>query len=53
MNNRRKEAHSVKPKILLVDDEDHILKQMRWALGSDYEVLTSTNEGEALAIFEN
>jgi two-component system NtrC family response regulator len=43
----------VKAKILLVDDEDNILKQMRWALDSDYEVLTSTNEAEALAIFEN
>jgi two-component system NtrC family response regulator len=43
----------VKPKILLVDDEQHILKQMRWALDPDYEVLTSTSEGEALGVFEN
>jgi two-component system, NtrC family, response regulator len=42
----------VNPKILLVDDEENILKQMRWALESDYEVLTSSVEGEAMSIFE-
>lgn len=40
------------PKILLVDDEENILKQMRWALESDYQVLTSSIEGEAMSIFE-
>ena len=42
----------VKPKILLVDDEASILKQMRWALESDYEVFTSSDETEAQHIFE-
>jgi two-component system, NtrC family, response regulator len=42
----------VKPKILLVDDEENILKQMQWALESDYRVLTTSNEGEALTLFE-
>ena len=41
------------PKILLVDDEENILKQMRWALESDYQVFTSSVEGEATNIFEN
>ena len=40
------------PKILLVDDEENILKQMRWALESDYQVFTSGVEGEALSLFE-
>jgi len=43
----------VNPKILLVDDEENILKQMRWALESDYQVFTSSVEGEATNIFEN
>jgi two-component system, NtrC family, response regulator len=42
----------VKPKLLLVDDEENILKQMRWALESDYEVFTTSIEGEAMSIFE-
>jgi two-component system NtrC family response regulator len=42
----------VKPKILLVDDEENILKQMRWALEPDYDVFTISNEGEAMSTFE-
>ena len=42
----------MKPKILLVDDEENILKQMRWALESDYDVFTTSAEGEAMTIFE-
>ena len=39
-------------KLLLVDDDEDILKQLRWALESDYQVLTSSMEGEALSLFE-
>ena len=42
----------MRPKILLVDDEDNILRQMRWALESDYDVFTTSVEGEAVSIFE-
>ena len=42
----------MQPKILLVDDEENILKQMRWALEPDYDVFTSSIEGEALTLFE-
>ena len=42
----------MKPKVLLVDDEENILKQMRWALEPDYEVFTTSDEGEAMSIFE-
>ena len=42
----------MKPKLLLVDDEENILRQMRWALESDYNVFTTSVEGDALSIFE-
>lgn len=42
----------MKPKILLVDREENILKQMRWALEPDYEVFTISDEGEAMSTFE-
>jgi two-component system, NtrC family, response regulator len=42
----------VKPKILLVDDEENMLKQIRWALEQDYAVFTSSDEGEAMSTFE-
>lgn len=42
----------MKSKLLLVDDEENILKLMRWALEPDYEVLTASNESDALALFE-
>jgi two-component system, NtrC family, response regulator len=42
----------VNRKILVVDDEENILKQMRWALESDYQVFTSSIEGDALGIFD-
>ena len=39
-------------KLLLIDDDDKILKQLRWALESGYQVLTSSMEDEALTLFE-
>jgi two-component system NtrC family response regulator len=39
-------------KLLLVDDDENIVKQLRWALESDYQVLTCSMEGEALSLFE-
>jgi two-component system NtrC family response regulator len=42
----------VKPKILLVDDEEAILEQMRWAFASDYDVFTASIEAEAMCIYE-
>ncbi|NCO56732.1 MAG: PEP-CTERM-box response regulator transcription factor [Nitrospirae bacterium CG18_big_fil_WC_8_21_14_2_50_70_55] len=38
-----------KPKILIVDDEESIRTQMRWALSADYEVLQASNRAEALS----
>jgi len=41
----------VKPKILLVDDEEQLLAHMRWVLDPDYVVLTANNERDALIAF--
>jgi len=41
----------VKPKILLVDDQEQLLAQMRWVLDTDFEILTATNERKALDTF--
>jgi two-component system NtrC family response regulator len=46
-------ANRVKPKILLVEDDENVLEQMRWALDPDYQVFTATNGAEALATFEH
>ena len=43
----------MKSRILLVDDEENLLKQMRWALDSDYDVLTASNENDAITTFES
>lgn len=40
-----------KPKLLVVDDEEFICKQLKWGLSDEYEVVTATNIEEALALF--
>ena len=34
-------------KVLIVDDEEHILSQLRWGLQDEYEVLTASSPDEA------
>ena len=41
----------MKPKILFVDDEENIVKQMRWAFESEYQVLSAQTENDAIATF--
>src|SRR6185369_5269253 len=48
---RGKGLAAMKAKILLVDDEEALLKQMRWAFDSDYQVVTASSESEALSVF--
>jgi len=43
----------VKSKILLVDDEENVLTQMRLIFEPDYEALTSSNEEEAIQVFRD
>jgi len=40
-----------KPKLLIVDDDEEIRTQMRWSLGSDYEILQAGNREGALKEF--
>jgi two-component system NtrC family response regulator len=39
-----------KPKLLIVDDEEDLRTQMKWALAEDYEVLLAGDRAEALEI---
>ena len=41
----------MKPKLLIVDDDDDIRTQMKWAVGQDYEVLLAGDRSEALETF--
>jgi two-component system NtrC family response regulator len=40
-----------KTRLLIVEDDEDIRTQMRWALGADYEVLTAGERAGALAAF--
>jgi two-component system, NtrC family, response regulator len=40
-----------KTKLLIVEDDEDIRTQMKWALGSDYEVLTAGDRAGGLAAF--
>lgn len=40
-----------RPKLLIVDDEETVLSQMRWALATDYDVLSAGDRGSALQLF--
>ena len=40
-----------KTRLLIVDDDEDIRTQMKWALGNDYEVLTAGDRAGALAAF--
>src|ERR1017187_1110065 len=41
----------MKPKLLIVDDDDEIRTQMKWALNSDYEILLAENRASGLETF--
>ncbi|MBA2435026.1 MAG: PEP-CTERM-box response regulator transcription factor [Chthoniobacterales bacterium] len=40
-----------KPKLLLVDDDEEIRTQMKWALGSDYDLSMAGDRAEAVQAF--
>jgi two-component system, NtrC family, response regulator len=42
----------MKIKLLIVDDDKEIRTQMKWALGSDYDVFSAENRAGALGTFE-
>jgi two-component system NtrC family response regulator len=41
----------IKPKLLIVDDDEEIRTQMKWALGGEYELLTAGDRNEAIEKF--
>jgi len=41
----------MKPKLLIVDDDEEIRTQMKWALAGDYEVMMAGDRGAALEAF--
>lgn len=41
----------MKPKLLIVDDDEEIRTQMRWALAPDYEVVLAADRATALDVF--
>ncbi|MEI6083191.1 MAG: PEP-CTERM-box response regulator transcription factor [Verrucomicrobiota bacterium] len=43
----------MKPTLLIVDDDEEIRAQMRWALTQDYEVLLAGDRASALAQFQS
>ena len=43
----------MKPKLLIVDDDEEIRSQMKWALSQDYEVLLAEDRASATAIFRD
>ena len=38
-----------RPKILIIDDDESLRSQMRWALSNDYEILEAENRETAMA----
>ena len=44
---------SSKPKLLIVEDDDEIRTQMKWALTQDYEVLLAQDRPSALELFRS
>lgn len=45
-------TEDAKPKILLVDDDEHIRKQMKWALAAEYDVFLAEDRQSALTAFQ-
>ena len=41
----------MKPKVLIVDDDEEIRSQMKWALLQDYDVLLAEDRPSAIAVF--
>src|SRR3984893_16730787 len=50
-NAASKAVRSMKPKLLIVDDDPEIRTQMNWALGQDYELISAEDRPRAVEIF--
>ena len=49
---RDEQQESVMEKLLIVDDDGDIRKQLKWGLGTDYEVLLACDGEEAVSLFK-
>src|SRR5437763_11897605 len=45
-------AQPIKPKLLLVDDDEDIRSQMKWALAADYDVVLAQDGPSAIETFK-
>jgi len=43
---------NTKPKMLIVDDDEAILRQLKWALEEEYEIITASSKEEAFRAVE-
>ena len=41
----------IKPKLLIVDDDEEIRTQMKWALSRDFDLITAGDRPEAIECF--
>jgi len=51
MLTQSRQPASMKPKLLIIDDDEEIRTQMKWALTGDYDVLTGEDRPSAMAVF--
>jgi len=47
------EPFIIKPKLLIVDDDEEICTQMKWALGGEYEIHLAGNRAAGLELFKS
>jgi len=52
LTNASTEASPILPKLLIVDDDEVILTQMKWGLSNDYAVHLAGDGAQALALFK-
>jgi two-component system NtrC family response regulator len=52
MSNPDDVGKTVLPKLLVVDDDEQILRQIRWALSEEYSVYAASNREGALDVFK-
>ena len=45
----RDTLHDQKLKLLIEEDDEDVRAQMKWALSTEYEILTAGNRAEAMA----
>ena len=52
MSSATDHALSIKPRLLIVDDDEEIRTQMKWALAQEYDTALADDRASALALFQ-